>query len=168
MQICIYSFSLQFHCRTNSFKYFNWWLIYFIENASSIHNFAYDDFYLLGIEQKQPSEVFYEKHILRNSRKFTGTHLCQSLFFNKDADLRFATLLKKRLWHSWFPVNFAKFLRTPILQNTSGRQLLLEHFRRNWITRISKQQSCQLVYKQRNDCQSCQVSKGIWINKRAN
>ena len=31
-----------------------------------------------------------------------------------------ATLLKKRLWRRCFPVNFAKFLRTPILQNTSG------------------------------------------------
>ena len=27
------------------------------------------------------------------------------------------TLLKKRLWHRCFPVNFAKFLRTPFLQN---------------------------------------------------
>ena len=41
--------------------------------------------------------------------------------FNKVADLRPATLLKKRLWHKSFPVNFAKFLRTPFLQNTSGR-----------------------------------------------
>ena len=32
-----------------------------------------------------------------------------------------ATLLKKRLWHRRFTVNFAKFLRTPFLQNTSGR-----------------------------------------------
>ena len=31
------------------------------------------------------------------------------------------TLLKKRLWHRCFPVNFAKFLRTPLLQSTSGR-----------------------------------------------
>ena len=38
--------------------------------------------------------------------------------------LRPATLLKKRLWHWWFPVNFTKFLRTPFLQNTSGRLLL--------------------------------------------
>ena len=36
-----------------------------------------------------------------------------------------ATLLKKRLWHRCFSVNFAKFLRTPFLQNTSGRLLLL-------------------------------------------
>ena len=27
-------------------------------------------------------------------------------------------------WHSCFPVNFAKFLRTPFLEKTSGRLLL--------------------------------------------
>ena len=31
---------------------------------------------------------------------------------------------EKRLQHRWFPVNFAKFLRTPFLHNTSGRLLL--------------------------------------------
>ena len=35
-----------------------------------------------------------------------------------------ATLLKKRLLHRCFPVNFANFLRTRFLQNTSGRLLL--------------------------------------------
>ena len=50
-----------------------------------------------------------------------------SLFFNKVAGLWPATLIKKRLWHRCFPVNFAKFLRTP-LQNTSGRLLLLTFF----------------------------------------
>ena len=38
-----------------------------------------------------------------------------------------ATLLKKRLWHRCAPVNFAKFLRTPFLQNTSGWLLLNSH-----------------------------------------
>ena len=38
--------------------------------------------------------------------------------------LRPATLLKKRLWHRCFPVNFVKFLRTAFLQNTSVRLLL--------------------------------------------
>ena len=33
-------------------------------------------------------------------------------FFNKVVGLRPVTLLKKSLWHSCFPVNFAKFLRT--------------------------------------------------------
>ena len=50
--------------------------------------------------------------------------MCQSLLFNKVAGLRPATFLKKRLWHSCFLVNFAKFLRTPFSQNTSGRLLL--------------------------------------------
>ena len=34
--------------------------------------------------------------------------------FNKVVGMRPATLLKKRLWHRCFPVNFVKFLRTPI------------------------------------------------------
>ena len=59
------------------------------------------------------SKVFCEKGSPRNFAKFTGKHLWQSLFFNKVAGLRPATLLKKRLWHWCFPVNFAKFLRTP-------------------------------------------------------
>ena len=64
------------------------------------------------------------KNVLWNFAKFTGKHLYQSLFFNKIVGLRPATLLKKRLWHRCFPMNFAMFLRTPFLQNSSGRLLL--------------------------------------------
>ena len=64
------------------------------------------------------------KGVLRNFAKFTGKHQCQSLFFNKLAGLRPATLLKRRLWHRCFPMNFSKFLTTPFLQNTSERLLL--------------------------------------------
>ena len=35
------------------------------------------------------------------------------------------TLLKQRLWYMCFPVNLAKFLRTPILQNICKSLLLL-------------------------------------------
>ena len=59
--------------------------------------------------------MFLRQDVLINLAKLTGKHLCQSLFFNKVADLRPATLLKKRLWHRCFPVNFVKFLRTPFL-----------------------------------------------------
>ena len=38
--------------------------------------------------------------------------------------LRPSTLFKEWLWHRWFPVNFAKFLRTPFLQNTFWRLFL--------------------------------------------
>ena len=53
------------------------------------------------------------KDAFRNFARFTGKHLCWSLFFNKVAGLRPGTLLKKRLWHRSFLVNFVKFLRTP-------------------------------------------------------
>ena len=65
-----------------------------------------------------------KKGVLRNFKKFTGKHLSQSLIFNKVAGLRPATLLKKRLWHRCFPVNFVELLKTLFLQNTSGRLLL--------------------------------------------
>ena len=88
--------------------------------------------------------VLLEKMFLeiRNFAKFTGKHLCQSPFFNKVAGLRLATLLKKRLWHRYFPVNFVKFLRTRFSQNTSGRHraplLLNQTFHRLFIDNVIK------------------------------
>ena len=64
-------------------------------------------------------DVFCKKGVLSNFTKFTGKHLCHRLFFNKVAGLRPVTLLKKRLGHRCFPVNFSQFLGTP-LQSTSG------------------------------------------------
>ena len=70
-------------------------------------------------------EVFRKKSVLKNFAKFSGKHLCQSLFFNEVAGLRPAILLKNRLWHRCFPVNFAKFLKTPFFMETSGGLLLV-------------------------------------------
>ena len=56
--------------------------------------------------------MFCKKDIYKNFAKFTGKHLCQILLFNNVAGLRTATLLKRRLWHRCFSVNFEKFLRT--------------------------------------------------------
>ena len=33
--------------------------------------------------QKQPPDVLFKKSVLKYFTKFTGKHLCQSLFFNK-------------------------------------------------------------------------------------
>ena len=63
--------------------------------------------------------MLYKIGALKNLGKFTGKHLCCSLFSNRPA-----TLWKKRLRYSSFPMNFVKCLRTPFLQNTSGRLLL--------------------------------------------
>ena len=60
--------------------------------------------------QKQSPEVSRKKGVLRNFTKFTGKHLCQSLFF------RPATLLKKRPCTGFFAVNFVKFLRAPFFK----------------------------------------------------
>ena len=54
-----------------------------------------------------------KKGVLRNFAKFTGKFLCQSLFFNKVAEAWACNFIKKEIWHWYFPVNFAKFLRTP-------------------------------------------------------
>ena len=70
--------------------------------------------------------VLYKKGVLRNFTKLTGNQLCQSLFFNKVASLRPATLFKKRLWQRCFPLNFVKFQKTPFLQKTSEK-LVLNH-----------------------------------------
>ena len=58
-----------------------------------------------------------KKDVLRNFAKFTRKHLCQSLFINK---------VLKRDSGTGFPVNFAKFLRTTFLQNTSGQLLFIK------------------------------------------
>ena len=55
-------------------------------------------------------EVFFKKDFLRNFAE----QLRWSLFFNKVAGLRPATLLKKRLWRRCFSLNFMKYLRTPL------------------------------------------------------
>ena len=47
-------------------------------------------------------EVFCKKGVLKNFTRFTGKYLYQSLFYNKVASLRPATLLKKRLWQRLF------------------------------------------------------------------
>ena len=36
---------------------------------------------------KQSPEVFYKKDVLKNSAKFTGKHLGQSLYFSKKEQL---------------------------------------------------------------------------------
>ena len=63
-------------------------------------------------------QVFCRKSVFRNFAKFTWKNLCQDLFFNKAAGLRISTLLKKRLWHRYFHVDFAKSLRTNFFYRT--------------------------------------------------
>ena len=86
-------------------------------NTPKLHNFCHNviiSFYCKRVVFTYRScrpDVFCKQGVLRDFVKFTGKHLRQNLFFNKVAGLRLATLLKKRLWRSCFPVNFMKFRR---------------------------------------------------------
>ena len=60
------------------------------------------------------------KKDLKKITKFIGKTICAGVFFNKVAGLSPATLLKKKLLHRCFLVNFANNLRAHILQNTCG------------------------------------------------
>ena len=60
---------------------------------------------IVSANQKQPQIMFREK----NSQE----SLYRNLTINKAAGNRSETLLKKRLRHWCFPVNFAKFLIVP-------------------------------------------------------
>ena len=77
-------------------------------------------------------KVFLE--ISENSQENT----CATVSFLIKLQAARATLLKKRLWHRYFPVNFAKFLRTPfftehlwwlLLEQLSSTALLLVVYR---------------------------------------
>ena len=48
------------------------------------------------------------------------------MFYKKNEFLGPAAVLKKRLWYRCFPVNFAKFSRTPLLQDTCGGFFYIE------------------------------------------
>ena len=56
---------------------------------------------LLFLSTKQPMELFYKQGVLKNSPKSIGKQ-------------RSATLLKKKLWHRYFPLNFPEISRTPL------------------------------------------------------
>ena len=78
----IFNFPAQKYCHTTNVVY--------ISDTKSKE-------YKAGRYRSSRPEVFSKKGVLRYFTKFTGKHLCQSVFFNKVAGLRPATLLKKTL-----------------------------------------------------------------------
>ena len=74
--------------------------------------------------EKQPPDVFCKNRYSEKIRKFhRKTPVLESLF-NKVAGLRVCNFIKTRLQHSFFPVKFSNFLRTPTLKNIWERLLL--------------------------------------------
>ena len=107
-----------------------WAILYYMSIEFYIYSVWYIRFFknqfiwnrvVAPLKQKQSPELFCKKGVLRNFAKLTGKHLCQSVSH------RPAALLKKRLWHRCFPVNFAQFSRTPTLVTASPK--IKKHFR---------------------------------------
>ena len=113
---------------------------------------------LIWIGRGSCSEVFCIKGVLEKFAKFSGKHLCQSLFLNKFAGLRPATSLKKD-WRRCFPINFVRFLRTSLfsedlrwlllgwLLNYSDDSVLEKAFK-NGASKIYGRQSLKKLYVQ--------------------
>ena len=113
--------------------------------------------HLLTVCRSSSSRGFHKASVFKNSTNFTGKHLCRS---------------HVRLWHSCFPVDFVKFLRTPFSPSTSepenfikliGKHLdiKLRNFSRSSISLISKV-VVNIKYKKhlRKSCfMSCQIAE---------
>ena len=120
------AYSLSCYLWTNFCAFFN----YLNFNFEHVCFFAWSipDFtlYSKAISKVRSSDLMcsIKKGVLKNFATFTEKHLCQILFFNK---VRPATLLKKRLWHRCFAVNFERFLKTPIFIEHLQWLLLQSH-----------------------------------------
>ena len=66
-----------------------------------------------NIIQKQPPQVLYKKGVLRDFGKFTGKHLCQSLFLNKVPGLRpkACNFIKREILAQVFSCEFCKMFK---------------------------------------------------------
>ena len=80
---------------------------------------TFNFFKSFALQRNSRPEVFCEKGVLRNFARFTGKHLCQSLFFNKDEGST-CNLLKKEALTLVFFREFCK-----ISKNTFS----IEHLR---------------------------------------
>ena len=123
-----------------------------------IHKFV---FFLINVFSFGLIYFFRSSHQRCSVNKKVFLEISQN--YQENTCLRPATLLKKRLWHRCFPVNFVKFLRTPFLQNTSG-WLLLFFFsqteyqaKKSWALNILKKID-------RSSHRRCSIRKGVLRN----
>ena len=89
------------------------------------------------------------KGVLRNFAKFTGKHLCQSLFFNKVADLRpeAYNFIKKETLAQVFPCEFCEISKKNFFTEhlpATASDLKNTSFYRTPLVAASEQYQCQL------------------------
>ena len=101
---------------TNTKMFIN--LLYWYASLTLIHYHVRGG--ISDIFRSSRPEVFSKKGVLKDFAKSTGQNMCQKSLFLRKYWPQPATLLKKRLWNMYFPVDFAKFL---IKLHVSGVQL---------------------------------------------
>ena len=75
----------------------------FIDIANTFHK-----------DRSSRPKLFCKNVVFKKSTKFTIKQLCQSVVLKKAA---LHGVIDERLLHRYFPMNFTRFLRTPILKN---------------------------------------------------
>ena len=70
---------------------------------------------IINFFQKKPLKVFYKNGDSKDFAKFVGKYLCLSLFINKVAGLKPATLLKKETLARVFSCEFSKIFKNTFL-----------------------------------------------------
>ena len=81
---------------------------------------SFADFsYYMSTNRSSRLRCSVRKDVLSNFAKFTG-NTCARVSILLKLQVWPATLLKWRLWRRCFPVNFAKFLRTPFFRTHLG------------------------------------------------
>ena len=96
----------------------------------------------LGVDvthEKQPTEVFSRKALLKNFAIFTEKHRCLGLFLTKVQAFKACKFIKKRLQRECFSANIAKFSRTPIVKNICKRLLLTYKYLHNSFLHMLRQ-----------------------------
>ena len=123
-----FNISVLFYCRYYFYfkisvfyclLFMSWWFIYFLIKINmnnkmgkpkerSFINELLRLIFLFFFYRRSCLEVFCKKYVLKSFTKFTGKHLCQSLFFNKVAGLRPA---KKKTLAQVFSCKFCEIIK---------------------------------------------------------
>ena len=100
-----------------------------INNLNDCVNFRIKTVCLEAVSRRCSVKKVFLK-ISQNSQKNTCARVSFLIKLQAIAGVlrRSATLLKKRLWHRCFPVNFAKFSRTPFFRKQAASIYFFLHF----------------------------------------
>ena len=86
---------------------------------------------LLSLSLPHNSYILKQRssHQMRSIKKFAGKHLCQSLFFNKAARFRPATLIKKETQTQVFSCKFCEIFKNTFFYRTHLDDCFWKYFR---------------------------------------